>query len=102
MLDDTARKLLRIMFQFNGHVHRMPNLAELKRLSGRRPAAIKAGMLQLVEQHYIQWDVKQPVETAVVIEAWERDVPFKDHAAAGPHKPQQAPLTGNIDYWTDY
>lgn len=102
MLDDTARKLLRIMFQFNGHFRRMPNLVELKRLSGRRSAAIKAGMLQLVEQYYIQWDDKQPVETAVVIEAWERDVPFKDHAAAGPHKSQQAPLTGNIDYWTDY
>ncbi|WP_052769809.1 hypothetical protein [Paenibacillus sp. IHB B 3415] len=102
MLDDTARKLLRIMFQFNGHVHRMPSLDELKRLSGRRPKAIKAGLRQLVEQYHIQWDDRKPVETAVVIEAWERDVPFKDHAAAGPHKSQQTPLTGNIDYWTDY
>lgn len=100
MLDDTARKLLRVMFQFNGHFRQMPNLAELKRLSGRRPAAIKAGMLQLVEQHYIQWDDKQSVETAVVIEAWERDVPFKEHAGSDPNKSQ--PLTGNIDYWTDY
>lgn len=102
MLDDTARKLLRVMFQFNGHFRRMPNLVELKRLSGRRSAAIKAGMLQLVEQHYIQWDDKQPVETAVVIEAWERDVPFKDYVGADPHKSQQAPFTGNIDYWTEY
>jgi hypothetical protein len=59
MLDDTARKLLRIMVQFNGHFHRMPALDELRRLSGRRPAAMKAGMLQLVEQYYIQWDAKQ-------------------------------------------
>lgn len=102
MLDDTARKLLRIMFQHNGHFRRMPTLDELKRLSGRRPTAVKAGMLQLVEQHYIQWDEKKPVETAVVIEAWERDVPFKDYAAAGTDKSQQVPLTGNIDYWTDY
>jgi hypothetical protein len=102
MLDDTSRKLLRVMFQFNNHFRRMPNLAELKRLSGRRSAAIKAGILQLVEQQYIQWDDKQPVETAVVIEAWDRDVPFKDHTDAGSHKSQQAQLTGNIDYWTDY
>lgn len=102
MLEDTSRKLLRIMVQYQGHFYRMPNLAELSRLSGRRSAAIKAGMLQLVEQHYIQWDDKLPVETAVVIEAWERNVPFKDHTGAGSNKSQQAPLTGNTDYWTDY
>lgn len=78
MLDDTARKLLRVMVQFNGHFHHMPKLKQLQRLSGRRPAAIKAGILQLVEQHYIEWDDNLPVESAVVIESWERGVPFKN------------------------
>lgn len=80
----------------------MPKIEELKRLSGRRPAVIKAGMRQLVEQRYIQWDENLPVESAVVIEPWERDAPFKDHTGAGSYKSQHAPLTGNIDYWTDY
>lgn len=102
MLDDTARKLLRVMVQFRGHFRRMPALDDLRRMSGRRPAAIKAGMQQLVEQHYIEWDDKFPVEAAVLIEPWERDVPFKNHTEESPAKPQHRMATGNTNYWTDY
>lgn len=100
MLDDTARKLLRVMVQFKGHVLRMPTLEELRRMSGRRSGAIKAGMQQLVEQHYIDWDENLPVESATVIEAWERDVPIKN-AEESPTKPQHR-TAGNTNYWTDY
>ncbi len=102
MLDDTPRKLLRIMFQFKGHFRRMPTLNELKRLSGRRPAAIKVGMLQLVEHHYIQWDDKQPIEAAVILEAWERDVQFKELPDTSLRNSQQTPAVMNTDYWTYY
>lgn len=102
MLDDTPRKLLRIMVHFRSHFRRMPSLSELERLSGRRSGSIKAGMLQLIEQHYIQWDEKQPVETAIIIEAWERDVRYKEQAETAPGKSQQASAAGNTDYWTNY
>ncbi|OMF28291.1 hypothetical protein BK132_14625 [Paenibacillus sp. FSL H8-0259] len=102
MLEDTPRKLLRIMYQFKGHFRRMPTMTELARLSGRRTGAIKAGMLQLVERHYIEWDEKQPVETAVVIEAWERDVKYKEQTETGANKSQHTPVVWNTEYWTHY
>ncbi|ETT55419.1 hypothetical protein C162_03147 [Paenibacillus sp. FSL R7-269] len=45
MLDDTPRKLLRIIVQFKYHFKRIPTIRELGRLSGRRPA-----------EHYIEWE----------------------------------------------
>ncbi|WP_150271648.1 hypothetical protein [Paenibacillus tepidiphilus] len=99
MLDDTSRKLLRIIVQFHSHFKRMPKLPELRRLSGRRPAQIIKAMKVLVADHYIDWDASRPVETAYILEGWERDAPFDT--------PQQHGLqgvrdSGNIDYWLYY
>ncbi|AIQ68452.1 hypothetical protein D3C81_2083110 [compost metagenome] len=72
MLDDTPRKLLRVIAQFRYHFRRMPNLPELRRLSGRRPAEINKGFKILVAENYITWSPSQPIETAVIIEGWKR------------------------------
>ncbi len=74
MLDDTPRKLLRIIFQFRYHFRRMPNIKELGRLSGRRPAEITKAFIVLAAENYIAWEASQPIETAVILEGWERDV----------------------------
>lgn len=75
MLDDTARKLLRIMYHFKNHFRRMPKLRELARLSGRTRPAILAGLQELARKNYIQWQPAQPVETAVILVAWEYPEP---------------------------
>lgn len=75
MLDDTARKLLRIMVHFRGHFRRMPQLAELIRLSGRRENKVLSGFRELALQGYIEWQPSQPVEAAVILIAWESPGP---------------------------
>lgn len=50
MLDDTPRKLLRIIVQFKYHFKRMPSIRELGRLSGRRPTEIIRGFKVLAEK----------------------------------------------------
>ncbi|WP_342436686.1 hypothetical protein NSS79_25640 [Paenibacillus sp. FSL L8-0436] len=99
MLDDTPRKLLRIIYHFSGHFRRMPTLPELERLSGRLPGPIKAGMQQLADQNYITWNHALPVETAIIIEGWERN---DEEPEGGPRKPQQPSAPGNTDYWQYY
>jgi hypothetical protein len=75
MLDDTARKLLRIMVHFKSHFRRMPQLAELVRLSGRREHKVLDGFRELALRGFIEWQPPQPVETAVVLIAWESREP---------------------------
>lgn len=96
MLDDTPRKLLRVIVQFNYHFKRMPKMSELCRLSGRRPAEIIRGFKVLASELYIDWDTGNPIETATILEGWERHVsygtiPQKNTLVARPG--------GNIDYW---
>ncbi|WP_150274078.1 hypothetical protein [Paenibacillus tepidiphilus] len=99
MLDDTPRKLLRIIVQFHGHFKRMPTLPDLRRLSGRQPTEIFKGLKVLVADHYIDWDPARQIETAYILEGWERDAPFNN--------PQQQSIQNarngkNIDYWLYY
>ncbi len=95
MLDDTPRKLLRVISQFRYHFKRMPTLMELGRLSGRRSAEITKGFKVLAAEHYIQWSAGDPIETAIIITEWERNVPY-----ATQQKGAQRGCDGtNIDYW---
>lgn len=96
MLDDTSRKLLRILAQFNYHFKRMPNVKELSRLSGRRPAQVLRAFKTLADANYIEWRAPAPVETARIIESWERNVPYD----TGPARRTDDP--GNVDYWLYY
>lgn len=98
MLDDTPRKLLRIMYHFSGHFKRMPTMPEMERLSGRMPVAIRKGMLELADQNYISWNPHATVETAVIIEGWERE----DLNSGRPQEPQRSFQTGNLVYWQYY
>lgn len=96
MLDDTPRKLLRIIAQFRYHFRRMPKIRELQKLSGRRPADIVKGFKVLAAEHYIEWEPGKPIETATIIETWERDVPYDTAPQGGA---QSARRATNIDYW---
>lgn len=98
MLDDTPRKLLRIMYHFSGHFKRLPTLPEMERLSGRMPVAIRRGMQELAKENYIQWNPEAPIETAVIIDGWERE----DAAVGSSRDPQKSLKTGNLDYWQYY
>lgn len=97
MLDDTPRKLLRIISQFRYHFKRMPDIKELGRLSGRRSAEIIKGFKVLAEESYIEWNLNTPIETAVIIESWERGVQYSREPQRGI---QTNNNSSNIDYWT--
>jgi len=97
MLEDTPRKLLRILYHFSGHYKRMPTLSELSRLSGRSRIKIRLGMQALAEQTYIEWNPKLPVEKAVIIEGWERPDPPTERNTQ--QLRQQMVREGNTDYW---
>jgi hypothetical protein len=60
------------------------------------PVPIKATLKELVEENYIEWNPNTPPETAIIIEGWERNVPYEK-------TPQQGAENGsgstNIDYW---
>lgn len=75
MLGDTARKLLRVMYHFNNHYRRMPTLPEMSRLSGRTRAGILTGCRELALRGFIRWEPPQPVESAVILLAWEEPEP---------------------------
>lgn len=95
MLSDTARKLLMIMRHCSVHHGYMPTLKTLETKSGRTPEKIRAGLQELADDNYILWEFGKPLESAVVIEGWERN------------EDRRAPVTlgldgGHIGYWTDY
>ncbi|MNC58955.1 hypothetical protein D3C76_299870 [compost metagenome] len=50
-------------------------MQELMRMSGRTRATILSGCRELVEEGYIQWQPPQPVETAMILVAWEKPEP---------------------------
>jgi hypothetical protein len=96
MLDDTPRKLLRIIAQYRYHFRRMPTIRELGKLSGRRPADMIEGFKVLEAEQYIAWDPAKPIETAEIIEGWERHVPYDTTPQGGAQSPVRST---NIDYW---
>ncbi|WP_341347143.1 hypothetical protein [Paenibacillus sp. FSL H3-0469] len=96
MLDDTPRKLLRIIVQFKYHFKRMPSIQELGRLSGRRPAEIIKGFKVLAAEHYIEWEAGKPIQTAVILEEWERHASYDATPQGGVQTAQRG---GNADYW---
>lgn len=102
MLDDTPRKLLRILYHFSSHYKRLPTLSELERLSGRPGVKIRQGMQNLVEHHYIEWNPNMPVEKAVIIEEWERPDPHAVQQEGEGMSSQLMRTKGNTDYWLYY
>jgi hypothetical protein len=73
----------------------MPSLEILEIKSGRTPEKIRAGLQELAEDNYILWEFGKPLESAVVVEGWERT------------EDRPASVTWGLDggytsYWTDY
>lgn len=66
MLDDTSRKLLRIM----SNLSRVPSINELARLSGRKVDQVMMGLKNLTVQGFIVWDPNRHHELKI-IQAWE-------------------------------
>ncbi|MDT3426047.1 hypothetical protein J2Z22_001567 [Paenibacillus forsythiae] len=75
MLSDNARKLLRIMHAYRHHFGVMAPMCQLRRRSSRREEQIRAALQELADERYIQWQPGAPPETAVILEAWEREEP---------------------------
>lgn len=95
MLSDTVRKLLMIMRHCLVHHGYMPMLEVLETKCGRTPEKIRAGLQELTENNYILWELGKPLESAVVVEGWERT------------EDRPASVTWGLDgghtgYWTDY
>ncbi|MEK8215476.1 hypothetical protein [Paenibacillus sp. FSL L8-0463] len=65
-------------------------------MSGRRPAEIIKGFKALEAEQYIIWESSAPIEMAVIIEGWERNVPYDTAPQGGA---QSARSGTDIDYW---
>lgn len=65
-------------------------------MSGRKPVEIIKGFKVLAAEHYIIWEAGKPIETASIIESWERDVPYDTTPQGGAQSPGRST---NIDYW---
>ncbi|TFE30853.1 hypothetical protein [Cohnella luojiensis] len=68
MLDDTSRKLLRIL---DSHSY-VPAIAELARKAGRKQWQIKKALKDLADKDHIDYDPNRHHELKVVL-AWEID-----------------------------
>jgi hypothetical protein len=99
MLSDTSRKLLLVINHYSRHFGRMPSLPELERLSGRMPVDIRNGLIELVNENYIEWNPNTPPEMACIISGWERDNPSH-------RDPKEViknnPVESSTDYWLYY
>ncbi|WP_376767056.1 helix-turn-helix domain-containing protein [Paenibacillus agri] len=95
MLSDTARKLLMIMRHSSVHHGYMPTFELLQTKSGRTPDKIRVGLQELVDEKYIQWQLGNPPESALILEGWERTEDRPASVTWGMDG-------GHIDYWTDY
>ena len=67
-LDDTSRKLLRILYNTRG----IPSIEELARMSGRNQGKVKMALRNLVAQKYITYDPNNHNELSI-IRGWERN-----------------------------
>ncbi|CAJ1315886.1 hypothetical protein [Paenibacillus nuruki] len=61
MLDDSERKLFRVIYNHFAQHRQMPNFAFLQRSTGKSKAQIQLSLNQLVEDEYIQWDGSDPL-----------------------------------------
>lgn len=61
MLQDSERKLFRVIYNHFAQHRQMPNLAFLQRSTGKSKDQIQLSLNQLVEDQYIQWDGSDPL-----------------------------------------
>lgn len=66
MLDDTSRKILRIL----SNMRYVPTIEELVRKAGRTKGQVKMALRVLAAERYIEWDPERHHELKI-IQAWE-------------------------------
>ncbi len=66
MLDDTSRKLLRILYNARG----VPSIEELARMAVRTTGQVKMALRVLAVERFIQYDPNKHRELKI-IQAWE-------------------------------
>lgn len=67
MLNDTERKLLRILFNRNGHQNTRILIPELARLAGREAGQIRKALERLHEERFIEWEI----DYVKVVPGWQ-------------------------------
>lgn len=97
MLNDYARKVLRILYNYSNVRRRFPTLQELTVKTGRSKADIMAALDGLVAANYITWDNKSDTANIIKVEGWER----KTEKPKLPKAPPPA-RSSDLSYWTEY
>jgi len=70
----------------------MPSMQELIIKTGRTRQDITGALTALENQGFIVWENKKEVRTVSILKGWEDTVVPE----------RKRPVTGNIDYWTQY
>ncbi|MCM3628261.1 winged helix-turn-helix transcriptional regulator [Paenibacillus glycanilyticus] len=69
MLNDTERKLLRILYNRNGHQNARILIPELARLAGREAGQIRKALERLQEERFIEWE--ETLNVVKVVPGWQ-------------------------------
>ncbi|MDR6726073.1 hypothetical protein J2W91_004579 [Paenibacillus amylolyticus] len=91
MLDDSERKIHRILHNYSVGRRRFPSMHELMIKTGRAERDITQTLINLEDKLFIIWDDKRRVESIKLLQGMEQ-LPKSE-----PIKPN-----GNLDYWTNY
>lgn len=91
MLDDSERKIHRILHNYSVGRRRYPSMQELIVKTGRSEKDITQTLISLEDKLFIIWDDKRQVESIKLLQGWE-------------HQPKSEPMksSDNLDYWTKY
>lgn len=68
LLNDTERKLLRILYNRNGHQNTRISIPELARFAQREVGQIRKALENLREERFIEWE--DSMDYARVIPGW--------------------------------
>lgn len=69
MLSDTERKLLRILFNRNGHQNTRVPISVLARLAQREDGQIRKALERLREERFIEWE--EAINAIKVVPGWQ-------------------------------
>ncbi|GLX70611.1 hypothetical protein [Paenibacillus glycanilyticus] len=70
MLNDTERKLLRILYNRNGHQNTPVSIPELARFAQREPGQIRKALERLREERFIEWEER--INAVKVVPGWQQ------------------------------
>jgi hypothetical protein len=76
LLTDQERKLLNILRNYTDMHHHLPSMQLLRRKTGYKEGTVIRGFHGLADKGYIRWCIGQPVDSAVILNAWEGNLPM--------------------------